>query len=135
MDRNKVVKGLEICSRVQDNEICPDDCPYRKDICYGTAGLMADALALLKEQEPRVLTLEEVKAAKGTDLFLEISGYPDPDTKPYITAATLDGVGKAGVSFYCNVFEFDTYNKSSYGWRCWNVRPTEEQRGATPWQS
>ena len=51
MDREQVIKGLEICIRVQDNEICPDDCPYRKDICYGTAGLMADALALLKEQE------------------------------------------------------------------------------------
>ena len=48
----KVIKGLEICIRVQDNEKCPDECPYRKDICYGTVGLMADALALLKAQEP-----------------------------------------------------------------------------------
>ena len=47
----KVIKGLEICIRVQDNEKCPDECPYRKDICYGTVGLMADALSLLKAQE------------------------------------------------------------------------------------
>ena len=51
-DREKVIKGLEICIRVKDNEKCPDECPYRKDICYGTVGLMADALSLLKEQEP-----------------------------------------------------------------------------------
>ena len=49
----KVIKGLEICIRVQDNEKCPDECPYRKDICYGTVGLMADALSLLKVQEPK----------------------------------------------------------------------------------
>jgi len=48
----KVIRGLEICIRVQDNEKCPDECPYRKDICYGTVGLMADALSLLKAQEP-----------------------------------------------------------------------------------
>ena len=52
VDREKVIKGLEICIRVQDNEKCPDECPYRKDICYGTVGLMADALSLLKAQEP-----------------------------------------------------------------------------------
>ena len=130
MDRDKVMKGLQTCSN--PNAPC-DGCPYFAELNC-TEILCRDALALLKEQEPRVLTLEEVKAAKGSDMFLEISGYPDPDTKPYITAATLDGVGKAGVSFYCNVFEFDTYNKLSFGWRCWNVRPTEEQRGATPWQ-
>jgi len=52
VDREKVIRGLEICIRVQDNEKCPDECPYRKDICYGTVGLMADALSLLKAQEP-----------------------------------------------------------------------------------
>lgn len=52
-EREKVIKGLEICIRVQDNEKCPDECPYRKDICYGTVGLMADALSLLKAQEPK----------------------------------------------------------------------------------
>lgn len=61
MDRNKVIKGLEICMRVMDNENCPNQCPYRKDICYGTAGLMADALALIKEQHKELVKLQRNK--------------------------------------------------------------------------
>jgi hypothetical protein len=85
----------------------------------------------LKAQEPRVMTLEEVKASKGNDIYLELSSCPD-DT-PYITAATLDGVGKYGVSFYHTVCNFCNYGRRAYGWRCWTSRPTEAQREATPW--
>jgi len=59
VDREKVIKGLEICIRVQDNEKCPDECPYRKDICYGTVGLMADALSLLKAQKPGWISVKD----------------------------------------------------------------------------
>ena len=91
-----------------------------------------DALDLLKAQEPRVMTLEEVKASKGDDMYLEISTRTDEI--PYITAATLDGVGTKGVVFYCSHFDFVAYNRRLYGWRCWTSRPTDEQREATPWQ-
>ena len=70
MDKlEKVIKGLEICIRVKDNEKCPDECPYRKDICYGTAGLMADALSLLKEQN------EVIQEYKKADTFLDAHGW------------------------------------------------------------
>lgn len=52
-DREKVIRGLEVCSTVQDLAPCPNECPYHKPdaVCYGTARLMQDALALLREQE------------------------------------------------------------------------------------
>lgn len=58
-DMEKVISGLEICIHVQDNDSCPDNCPYRKDICYGTVGLMADALDLLNEQQETIEKLTE----------------------------------------------------------------------------
>ena len=51
LDREKVMKGLELCIRTKANEQCPSECPYRKDKCIGTVELMADALELLKESE------------------------------------------------------------------------------------
>lgn len=53
IDREKVIRGLEVCSTVQDLAPCPNECPYHKPdaVCYGTARLMQDALALLREQE------------------------------------------------------------------------------------
>jgi len=64
-DRGKVVKGLECC-HVQRNEVPPlcEDCPYMNPMegtCDALDELLGDALTLLKAQEPRVMTLEEVK--------------------------------------------------------------------------
>ena len=57
IDREKVIKGLECCLSLSDR--CPDEClecPYGSDkdcevTCMQKMG--KDALALLKEQEPR----------------------------------------------------------------------------------
>lgn len=49
IDKEKVIKGLECCIRTYD--FCPEECPYRKRICYGECGVMDDALKLLKTQE------------------------------------------------------------------------------------
>ena len=51
----KVIKGLECCAAMSGDEC--KECPYSKecldtDLPYGMPHLAADALALLKEQEP-----------------------------------------------------------------------------------
>lgn len=48
MDREKVIKGLERCSK-HDGSECPH-CPYFNGEC--TDDLISDALSLLKEQKP-----------------------------------------------------------------------------------
>ncbi len=128
IDMEKVIKGLEICIKVQDNEVCPKECPYRKDVCYGTSGLMADALALLKEQEARVLTLEEVLG--GDECWVEyINGgcgycdcYLDDDAKSIVINRTLRKDFNVSPNGYGKV------------WRCWSARPTDEQRKAVKWE-
>ena len=53
IDREKVIKALEVCSSISDGEECPKECPYMgQDVyCIGSSGLMLDALDLMKEQE------------------------------------------------------------------------------------
>ena len=65
--REKVIKGLEICSAGEWNSTGGrnhTDCPYYPAGYTGCTckPLMRDALALLKAQEARVMTLEEVRA-------------------------------------------------------------------------
>ena len=89
---------------------------------------------LLKDQEPLVLTLEEVKklqSIRDGAIWLEIFGnglfpaLPEFSNKSltFFVAILFDG--------YRSVFENDWYGKT---WRCWSSRPTDEQREAMPWQ-
>lgn len=61
-DREKVVKGLECCT---NGEVCISDCPYFKEVpmidgrCI--TALQADALFLLKEQEPKQIIRKQGK--------------------------------------------------------------------------
>ena len=126
----KVLKGLEACA--YDGCI---SCPY-SDICSDSTDfiqLARDALELLTAQQPRVLTLEEVKVSNGKDLILEYGQWGCEDN--IVTAVTIEGCGSKGVSFALSVVcDYATYNrKHSFGWRCWNVRPTDEQRKAVKW--
>ena len=94
VDREKVIRGLEICIRVQDNEKCPDECPYRKDICYGTVGLMADALSLLKVQEP--------KPPRFVVTFDKIFYACDNCGKSLLVVANAEGIkGLSNMPKYC----------------------------------
>ena len=65
-DREKVIKGLEVCTSTADGESCPKDCPYYQEVCYGYDQLMRDALALLKEQKEQKFFVD--KSGKITPL-------------------------------------------------------------------
>ena len=87
----------------------------------------------LKDNEPRVLTLEEVKklqSIRDGAIWMEIFGnglfpaLPEFSNKSltFFVAILFDG--------YRSVFENDWYGKT---WRCWSAKPTEEQRKAVKW--
>lgn len=60
IEREKVIKGLEYhLKELTVGKTCYE-CPYCGDNPCEIQ-LIANAIALLKEQEPRVLTLDEVK--------------------------------------------------------------------------
>lgn len=100
--REKVIKGLEKAVEVFDGRISGPMFEMWMDETK-------DALALLKEQEPRVLTLEEAL----NSLVIEYR------------SGKLQEIGKR---VFTEGFEY-------YGdlWRVWDRMPTDEQREKEPW--
>lgn len=80
--------------------------------------LLQYAVALLKEQEPRLLTLEEWENAQEP-LDGECMCY---EIKKYGLKAMLVKVYKGCKELYGKEF------------RCWTSRPTDEQRKAAAWE-
>jgi hypothetical protein len=109
MDRGKVINGLEHCSEMQT---C-FGCPYYKcdPTCQDDLG--KDALSLLKELIPRLLSYDEI--SNYDCVYMEFYGnkYVYPELN----------------------YEARTWAKEKYGkyWRCWSNNPTEEQRKAMKW--
>lgn len=116
-DVEKVIKGLVCCILGNKHEPDCDVCPYSagcNDTCDTMDEIHADALALLKAQEPRVMTLEEAKSAFVVEY----------------RSRKMREVGSAMLDL-----DFDPLN-AEYGkiYRVWTSRPTDEQREATPWE-
>lgn len=130
-DREKVIKGLECCIlRDPDDKQRCSECPYEGN-CVNR--LKMDALSMLKAQEPRVMTLEEVEVLPY--------GYVLIETDKKNSLHWVDAL------LFCKntnfSFDFITlegrarllgtdYNME---WRCWTSRPTDEQRRETPWSA
>lgn len=139
-DREKVIWSLSRCACTVP-DAC-SDCSYKSlhnERMDCITQLSADAFALLKEQEARVMDVEEV--ARLTEeiyqwLWIEeiqnitwnlhclrafvYSKHPDTG-EFYILANGYRDIVK---------LEGDEYGKT---WRCWTARPTEEQRKAAQW--
>lgn len=135
-DLEKVINGIERC-------IChvPDacrDCAYDAGHPYNECVemMLRDALELLKEQEPRVMTLEELEDALDTVVWLDI-----PNTENLADGYSLimayshkNGFILLDSPFGDNPSQ-DRFEYKDYGitWRCWTFRPTDEQRKAVKW--
>ena len=127
MDKlEKVIKGLEHCTSY--GSTC-DKCDYwehnrNEDDPHCGDVLMRDALELLKEKQPRLLTLEEVK-------YAEVVWNEYGSVDGYVEYMSLDRITDDGYRFNNGMyFEPSEYNES---WRCWSARPTDEQMQETGW--
>lgn len=131
MTMERMIELLEIehrCVLLNSHGDCDRDCA-NCDLAQDDGELhemYMDVIALLKRQEPRVMTLDE--ALGGDECWIEgrngACGYGD---------ALLTDDGER-VDFY-RPHRLDTLDFYEYGlsWRCWTSRPTEEQRKAVKW--
>lgn len=139
IDREKVIKGLECCVGygIEDTPEC-EDCPYNDmgDTCERIRPLYEDAIALLKTQEPRLLTLDEfhdsmvVWLEAGTKLLKIV----DDDG----VVLAIGGSERMGAKCFLTVWNVSTAamnDEYNITWRAWSQRPTKEQREGTPWQA
>lgn len=127
-DREKVLYALN-CRAIDTPATCAECSYYNAEwCCCNTKYIMKDALALLKEQEAKVLTIDGIETLhKGSDVFIERRGLD------FILPATVFRVGRNFIEFYGTPMSerFDRYNRF---WRLWTNRPTDEQRRSVPWE-
>lgn len=140
---NEVIYTLERCCDVQSEcidhvYVCPV-CPYAVNVdehgglpCESLAPLMWDALVLLKEQQPRVMTVEEILRHDGAVFFEDrnkgewavFSSWGYKRRSNWMTFAFGSNCG------HITGFNIDVYGKF---WRCWTAKPTDEQRERVKW--
>lgn len=127
MTREEVIRGLECCSSVTGYGADCADCPYWEDQGECRTRLEEDALKLLKAQEPRVMTLEEIPERQETTCWLE---WRDGD---FYAAILYANDLKVDYMKFCTSCAF---MKREYGVtvRCWTSRPTEAERRAEEWR-
>ena len=120
VDREKVIKNLEellVFSRYNDSvEWNP----------YNDTETLEDAIALLKEQEARVMKVGEVRSWVNSDrvtrepVFIEM--------RSGVCAWIIDDEVRE-ISGAENLTS-DLYGKT---WRCWTSRPTDELKETVKW--
>ena len=90
------------------------------------------AIDVLKAQEPRVMTLEEVLATEVVyveDVYKAeiIPVLVDRRAHDRIVLVRARLMGSPSLTIYPLISEYGKY------WRCWTSRPTDEQRGTVKW--
>lgn len=153
-DRKKLIRAMEYCTGdivpVDENDECLGDvCPF-KEGGYESGdcqeNMIRAALALLKEQEPHVLTLEECRDP-GRMVALEYKTYgilKDDELKPVMTihkwavyiGKCFDGdIEWTAFSLFHAFTNQMTLKTDNYGktWRCWSADPGDEVRMETKW--
>lgn len=112
--REKIIKGLECCAVGAECDHCPYS-PMNKSGHEGCYQMHADAFALLKAQEPRVMTPEEARN-------VEVVWVEDRSTREIYPCIVKNNMNDSKLYKY------------GVQWRCWTAKPTEEQRKAVKWE-
>lgn len=130
IDKRQVMYDIERCiSHVPD--ACRDCSHYTGKVgfeCMET--LMSDALSMLKEPEPRVMKLEEVKSFGWDYCYLEEEHLPGKEYRSVCGEYALTCITWPCIASMRIQHGDDNYGKK---WRCWTAKPTEDQRQAVKW--
>lgn len=122
MTQEGVIKGLECCfdALVQEEHAFAENGVVMSSWQDRAKRIDAvrEAIAFLKAQEPRVMTLEEYKA---------LAEKPKEERDP----VWEEWPGLESTWAIPN----QAYGGYGTSWRCWTSRPTDEQREAEPWRS
>jgi len=129
IDEKEVLKAL-VCRASEVARLC-DGCPYERENDWGcdVQRLCKDVLTLLKAQEVRVLSFNELK-------FDAVYWMERIDIRPWPVAfRRMRGNPEFLVfeDYYGDMWDVSKYCVREGGWRCWISRPTDEQRKAVPW--
>lgn len=128
-EQEKVIRGLECCAHEEIGDC--DNCPYSENTPHCDIAMMRDAIALLKAQEPRVMTPEEVIALPDYAVV-----WLEDNDKSDVISGIVNYVWKNHLCSFTVIDMREVHaDIASYGadWRCWTAEPTREQMEAVPW--
>lgn len=96
-----------------------------------TMDIISNTIALLKEQEARLMTLDEVKDFDWDYCYLEEERLPGKEYR-----CVCGDYALTCITWPCVTSMRIQHGDDSYGkkWRCWSEKPTEEQRKAVKWE-
>ena len=143
--REKVIKGLECRLDVNGCKYknCLN-CDYRHDIDHlqwacQVDGIIEDALELLKAQEPRVMTLEDLMRSQEDEVPVWFESRGTWHGRKGFWIFVYD------INIEKNVMQYNAAHMCSNGylgmreynrvWRCLTSRPSDTQRSETPWNT
>ena len=132
---NEIIERLENLANHAVHYV--DEPPFIMSLDDGIA--LHDAVAILKAQEPRVMTLEELAAARKTPVWRETKRAHKDLYNGWMLAYDIQrGQGITGTrqgmtepNGRIGWYKLDDYGKT---WRCWTARPDEKTMEVTPWQ-
>lgn len=131
----KVINGLWCCIHSGNCNKCGYD-GTGNNTASCLVNVLKDALALLKAQEPHLLTLDEIHDSMVVYLEAGTEFLKRMDDDGVVLA--IGGSERAGAKCFITVWDVgiaamdDEYNVT---WRAWSERPTVEQRERTPWRT
>ena len=107
---------------------------------FGTVGMdeVEAVLELIRETEPRVLTLEDVRRDHDRVLWIECDDSKTQSIGQYRGQVCWHDrhIGKwerFTIIGFANDYLHRETKKYGKTWRCWTSRPTDEQRMEVPW--
>lgn len=105
------------------------------------AYIMRKARDLLKVQEPRVITWQEVigAAIECKPVYIEVKDNEDKesgDDRWAMVTQYKDSITNGMIRAMSSYITSEILFAEEYGvkWRCWTSRPTDEQRETEPWE-
>ena len=107
------------------------------DWWYKTLQTLKSTLALLKAQEPRVMTLWEAIGIIDRPVYLERNVLmPDKSVNRQECWALVQATDDEHMIRIATPYGIEKWHVGAYsiGWRCWSSRPTDEQREAEKWK-
>jgi len=126
-DMKKIMRTLaDVLEGYERNEVACRQA-LKRDAKNAIRTLMA---RLEKEQEPRVMTLEEVKAFGWDYCYLEEERLPGKEYRSVCGDYALTCITWPCIASMRLQHGDDSYGKK---WRCWSAKPTDKQRQKVKW--
>lgn len=130
-NRTDIIHNLESCLAIQCDDCIQEHASHYPLDCEAYDSFVRSAVELLRAQEPRVLTLEEVLSFGA--IYMDEPSNPTCLIMLYCYKVERD---------YRYIFVDSDGDKIPYPskefnktWRCWSARPTDEQREAVKWEN